>query len=56
LVLPSWSALLKEPVEFIKRRHARFNREEGIVILFPIHTVVPRPHDPARARVEPELR
>jgi small-conductance mechanosensitive channel len=39
--------------EFIKRLHARFD-QEGIVIPFPIRTVVRRDSQPALARVEHE--
>jgi small-conductance mechanosensitive channel len=41
--------------EFIKRLHARFDRE-GIVIPFPIRTVVARDAQPALARVGPDVR
>ena len=41
--------------EFIKRLHARFDRE-GIVIPFPIRTVVSRDIGSALARIGPEVR
>jgi small-conductance mechanosensitive channel len=41
--------------EFIKRLHARFNRE-GIVIPFPIRTVVSRDIGSALARIGPEVQ